>query len=221
MASRYEHIFLLKDIQNNPDAPVEIMAGAVINDVITQEKSIQLKFRITESQPAKMVIFDVVSYDEFGNELSKFPLTYEYPMQPGIPLGTDVITPFDDNSVASFSIAVNKVVFSGFDWSVEGGKAEIPAKLVIIRDRQFFLVNPDIKVWVDGKAIQPLSKNGTIELELAQGVHEFTFKMSFRETTIIANFMENCDFTVSCNRITGKLDIIKNHNINYQLVKHV
>ena len=221
MASRYERIFLLSETENNPTCPVEILAGAIINDVLTQEKSIQLKFQIKGAYPAKKVVFDVVEYDINGQFVSQFPLTYEFDMQPNIPLGSDVITPFEDTVASSFTISVKEVVALNSGWSVDRGYFELPLVLTIFRDKQFFLVNPDIKVSVDGNIIDPLRKNGMLELVLPRGLHELCFKCSIRETCVRINICNNCQFTVSFNRTTGKLDIVNIQGTSVELTKHV
>ena len=221
MASRFERVFLLENIVNDQTAPVELLAGAIINDVLTQDKSIQLKFQIKGTKAATEIVFDAIVYDIEGKEISRFPITYSGEMiQPGVPFGSDILIAIENNVATTMRVSLSSATFEGCTWKAGMGFVEAPWTVTLIRKYQAFVINPPIKVSVDSCASTDLVNAGQLNFELKRGEHIIRFSASFRETIIKVRVSGSGSITIGFNRITGKIDVTDAVGVSTEYIKH-
>ena len=79
--------------------------------------------------------------------------------------------------------------------------------LTIQREAQFFLVNPSVKVRIDGGIPLDLVKEGVLTIPLSNGEHVVSFKMSLRETVVRFKMKDKALLSMSFNRVTGKIEV--------------
>ncbi len=79
--------------------------------------------------------------------------------------------------------------------------------VIITREKQWFLVNPKIKVTVDGIEEYFLENNSRIVIPLTTGAHTLLFSASIRKTQTDINVTENMGINVKLNRATGEIDV--------------
>lgn len=79
--------------------------------------------------------------------------------------------------------------------------------LTIIRQNQWFAINPDMEIIVDGMERHMLANGSTLRLELSPGRHNLAFYCTIRSR--IVDITLNCDMTLNAkfNRITGSLEV--------------
>jgi hypothetical protein len=91
------------------------------------------------------------------------------------------------------------------DSSFEPQKNEY--KLIICRDSQFFVINPAIKINVDGRLASKIENDSNVEIILPRGVHSVEFVCSFRNTKIDVNMNRDVKLSINWNRATGHIDV--------------
>lgn len=79
--------------------------------------------------------------------------------------------------------------------------------VTITKEKQWFLVNPKIKVTVDSSDEYILENNSSITLPLTTGVHTIVFSLGVRKTKTDIDVTENMNINVKCNRTTGEIDV--------------
>lgn len=92
--------------------------------------------------------------------------------------------------------------------------------LTIDRPSQFFVVNPAMKVTVDGVPQADLHNNGSVTITLPMGMHTVSLKLSFRETVFDVDLSESSAISATCNRITGKIDVRGIGRVPVYITKH-
>ncbi len=79
--------------------------------------------------------------------------------------------------------------------------------LTIIRAKQFYLVNPAVKVTVDAQAEYTLPKEGTLHIPVSDGAHEVGFSCGIRKTFVNINVTSDVALTMKWNRVTGGIEV--------------
>ncbi|TGY91001.1 zinc ribbon domain-containing protein [Petralouisia muris] len=79
--------------------------------------------------------------------------------------------------------------------------------VIITREKQWFLVNPKIKVTVDTTNEYILEKNSSITVPLTTGAHTMVFSSGIRKTQTNIDVTENMNINVKFNRATGEIDV--------------
>ena len=78
--------------------------------------------------------------------------------------------------------------------------------VIIKREKQWFLVNPKIKVTVDTTDEHFLENNSSITLPLTTGSHTIIFSSGMRRTQTDIDVTENMTINVKFNKTTGEID---------------
>lgn len=79
--------------------------------------------------------------------------------------------------------------------------------VVITREKQWFLVNPKIKITVDSSDEYILKNDSSITIPLTTGSHTIMFSLGVRKTQTDIDVTENMNINVKCNRATGEIDV--------------
>lgn len=79
--------------------------------------------------------------------------------------------------------------------------------VIITREKQWYLVNPKMKVTVDAADEYVLENNSSITIPLTTGSHSILFSSSIRKTQTDINVTENMNITVKFNRASGEIDV--------------
>lgn len=90
--------------------------------------------------------------------------------------------------------------------AVSAGQA-IVFTLTIDRKSQVYLVNPPIKVLIDGTIRKSIANGESIEVPLTAGEHMVEFTSSARKTTTKIEMRKDTLLIVGWNRLSGKIDI--------------
>lgn len=78
--------------------------------------------------------------------------------------------------------------------------------LTIHREDQFFVINPDFKVYINGMHKGNISNGCTGTIKLQPGTYEIKFKMNaFLSTTVRVTMNQDRRINLSINRITGRM----------------
>lgn len=91
-------------------------------------------------------------------------------------------------------------------------------KVIIHSYEEVYMLNPNIKVYIDGKLIASLAKGQTFEYDIDKST-TITFKSSIRSTTVTVSPNAITEITLIWNRATGKLETICNEQ-NYNGVNN-
>ena len=79
--------------------------------------------------------------------------------------------------------------------------------LTIKRESQWFAVNPDIKICIDGDKNYLLANGDEIMIELTQGHHNVCLKCAFRKTEFDISIEKDTFIQSKFNRVTGRIDV--------------
>jgi hypothetical protein len=79
--------------------------------------------------------------------------------------------------------------------------------VVITRKKQWYLVNPKMKVTVDAADEYILENNSSITIPLTTGPHSILFSSNIRKTQTDIDVTENMNITVKFNRSSGEIDV--------------
>ncbi len=111
MINRYEKIFTLENIENQPDREVEILSGQLVYDLFTKEKKVQLTLKMVGSCPSDGVQMLVRIYDQQGGEVMSHYLNYDdCTYTQGMVFGEDMYFKVDDCAM-SFAAEVEQVYY--------------------------------------------------------------------------------------------------------------
>lgn len=77
--------------------------------------------------------------------------------------------------------------------------------VIITREKQWFLINPKIKIIVDGVDEYSIENNSSITIPLTTGVHTLIFSLGIRKTQTNIDVTENLNINVKFNRATGEI----------------
>lgn len=78
--------------------------------------------------------------------------------------------------------------------------------LKIVRENQWYLVNPAMKVVIDGCHVYALKNGGRLELPFPAGVHLVEVSCSFRKKVVSVDLSQTTVVKVGFNRITGEIE---------------
>jgi hypothetical protein len=79
--------------------------------------------------------------------------------------------------------------------------------LIINRAKQWFAVNPAVKIIVDGNAEYKIDNGATLNIPISAGVHNLAFSCSIRNKIVNINVTDNVTLNIKWNRITGSLEV--------------
>lgn len=88
-------------------------------------------------------------------------------------------------------------------------KQAITFNVVIKRESQFFLVNPSIKIDVDGQKLAEVKNGERISIELPSGMHKLHFYASMRKADCNINLNGDVYLLLGWNRFTGGLEVFE------------
>ncbi len=77
--------------------------------------------------------------------------------------------------------------------------------LTINKDNQFYVINPDIKVLVDGSATYKLANGTSIAFPVSAGRHVIKFSACMRKREVEVDIFSDVVLNVSWDRMTGAL----------------
>jgi hypothetical protein len=84
---------------------------------------------------------------------------------------------------------------------------KIKRKVIIQRENQSFVVNPDVKVFINGQLMTTLPNGSTRELELDIGRYELLMKCSFRKFESLITLDRDVRINMRWNRISGSMNV--------------
>lgn len=79
--------------------------------------------------------------------------------------------------------------------------------LTINRAKQWFVVNPAIKVIVNGNAEYKIDNGSTLNIPVLAGTHNIAFSCSMRNKIVNVNVANNVTLNIKWNRVTGSLEV--------------
>ena len=79
--------------------------------------------------------------------------------------------------------------------------------LTINRAKQWYLVNPAVKIVVDGGAEYKIDSGETLNIPVSPGAHNIAFSCSIRNKIVNINASNNVVINIKWNRITGSLEV--------------
>lgn len=78
--------------------------------------------------------------------------------------------------------------------------------ITISRQKQTFIVNPAVSIFIDGIKKTEIRSGENIVLQIEQGQHQVSFRLGIRQTDINANFIQAATITIRNNRGSGEID---------------
>lgn len=114
MSERYVRLFSLPEKQYTPDAPLLILAGALLKDNLTGKVLAQFKFKNISEKKIASVRISVSAFDSFGNQLPNIT-EYQYSnlsVSPYDEFGQTQAVPLSDAVTCAISVVCTQVVFS-------------------------------------------------------------------------------------------------------------
>lgn len=79
--------------------------------------------------------------------------------------------------------------------------------LTINRAKQWFAINPAVKIVVDGNTEYKIDNGATLNIPIAAGTHNIAFSCSMRNKIVNINATSNVTLNIKWNRITGSLEV--------------
>ncbi|MEY8424583.1 zinc ribbon domain-containing protein [Lachnospiraceae bacterium 38-14] len=79
--------------------------------------------------------------------------------------------------------------------------------VIITREKQWFLVNPKIKIIVDSADEYSIENNSSITIPLTTGTHTLLFSSGARKTQTDIDVTENMNIGVKFNRTSGEIEV--------------
>ena len=79
--------------------------------------------------------------------------------------------------------------------------------LTINRAKQWFVVNPAVKIVVDGSTEYKIDNGATLDIPILAGVHKVAFSCSIRNKIVNINVSNNITLNIKWNRVTGSLEV--------------
>lgn len=77
--------------------------------------------------------------------------------------------------------------------------------LAIIRAKQWFIVNPAVKIIVDGSTEYKIDNGSMLNIPISAGAHNIAFSCFIRNKIVNVNVAGNVTLNIKWNRITGSL----------------
>lgn len=79
--------------------------------------------------------------------------------------------------------------------------------LTINRAKQWFAVNPAVKIIVDGDAEYKIDNGATVNIPVTAGIHNVVFSCSIRNKIVNVSVNDNVTLNIKWNRVTGSLEV--------------
>lgn len=79
--------------------------------------------------------------------------------------------------------------------------------LAIVRENQFFLVNPSIKIHIDGGQEYKLDNGQKLNIPVTAGEHKISFSCGIRNKVLDVSVNDDFVLNVKWDRITGSLKV--------------
>jgi len=79
-------------------------------------------------------------------------------------------------------------------------------KIEVAREKQKFIVNPAIEIFIDDVKKAEIKNNETVIVEVEKGRHNLSFRYSFRRTDINADFTQDAGVKIRFNRLSGEIE---------------
>ena len=77
--------------------------------------------------------------------------------------------------------------------------------IVITREKQWFLINPKMKITIDSSDEYFIENNSSITVPLTTGTHTLLFSLGIRKTQTNIDVTENMNINVKLSRATGEI----------------
>ena len=79
--------------------------------------------------------------------------------------------------------------------------------MTIHRAKQWFAVNPAVKVVVDDNTEYKIDNGSTLYIPISSGVHNIAFSCSIQNKIVNVNVANNVTLNIKWNRVTGSLEV--------------
>lgn len=79
--------------------------------------------------------------------------------------------------------------------------------LTINRAKQWFAINPAVKIVIDGNAEYKIDNGETLNIPITAGIHNIAFSCSIRSKIVNINAANNVTLNIKWNKITGSLEV--------------
>lgn len=79
--------------------------------------------------------------------------------------------------------------------------------LKVVRAKQWFLINPSIKITVDGCDDYEVKSGESVNIPIKAGGHNIAFSSSFSNKIVDMNVTGNMVLNIKFNRITGSIEL--------------
>lgn len=79
--------------------------------------------------------------------------------------------------------------------------------LTINRAKQWFAINPAVKVVVDANTEYKIDNGATLNIPVSAGTHNIAFSCSMRNKIVNVNVADNVTLNIKWNRVTGSLEV--------------
>ncbi len=79
--------------------------------------------------------------------------------------------------------------------------------LTVNRAKQWFAVNPSIKMVVDRGAEYKIDNGETLNIPISAGTHNIAFSCSIRNKIVNINVTDNVTLNIKWNRLTGSIEV--------------
>lgn len=83
----------------------------------------------------------------------------------------------------------------------------VKKKVIFLRENQTYLLNPDVKVYIDGKIVTTLPPGSTREIDLEIGRHDLLMKCAFRKYEGLLTIDRDVRINMRWNRISGEMEV--------------
>jgi len=80
-------------------------------------------------------------------------------------------------------------------------------EVCIKREKQWFLINPPIKIQVDSLDKYELESGEKVIVPMTTGKHDILFSLGPRKTMVNIEVKDNMEVTVKSNRVSGELEV--------------
>lgn len=90
---------------------------------------------------------------------------------------------------------------------VAGGVNDGMFTLTINRAKQWFAVNPAVKIVVDGGTEYKIGNGATVNIPVTVGTHNIAFLCSIRNKIVNVSVSDNVTLNIRWNRVTGSLEV--------------
>ncbi len=79
--------------------------------------------------------------------------------------------------------------------------------LTINRAKQWFAVNPAVKIVIDGSVEYKIGNGETLNIPISAGAHNIAFSCSIRNKIVNVNVTDHVTLNIKWNRMTGSLEV--------------